>query len=67
MLHSGYKKSTNDVKFEWKDGMPLLYTRWGLNEPNNDAINMDPDRSCVYMDNSESSLIFKNYLILYRS
>ena len=30
-----------------------MFTRWGLNQPNLDDVNLEPSKSCVYIDKGD--------------
>ena len=47
---SGYKTSDGNVRWKWQDDFPVMFTRWGLNQPNLNDVNMEPSKSCVYID-----------------
>ena len=47
---SGYKTSDGNIRWKWQDDFPVMFTRWGLNQPNLNDVNMEPSKSCVYID-----------------
>ena len=52
---SGYKTSEGNVKWKWQDDFPVMFTRWGLNQPNLEDVNLEPSKSCVYIDKGDLS------------
>lgn len=50
---SGYKTSEGNVRWKWQDEFPVMFTRWGLNQPNLDDVNLEPSKSCVYIDKGD--------------
>ena len=52
---SGYKKAEGDIKWKWADDFPVMFTRWGINQPNFDDINIEPSKSCVYIDKGKKT------------
>ena len=50
---SGYKTSEGNVRWKWQDDFPVMFTRWGLNQPNLGDVNLEPSKSCVYIDKGD--------------
>lgn len=55
---SGYKlKDTKTVKWSWTDGYPIVFTKWANGEPATGSIQVEPGKSCVYIDEGRKNVI----------
>ena len=62
---SGYKlKDTKTVKWSWTDGYPIVFTKWANGEPATGSIQVEPGKSCVYIDEGKKR---KNVIIHFKS
>uniref|UniRef100_H2XKA0 C-type lectin domain-containing protein n=1 Tax=Ciona intestinalis TaxID=7719 RepID=H2XKA0_CIOIN len=46
-LNFQYNSSTGATSYQWSDGSPVVYTKWGTNEPQNPT----NGQGCAHMDN----------------
>ncbi|XP_078493515.1 uncharacterized protein LOC100176392 isoform X1 [Ciona intestinalis] len=46
-LNFQYNSSTGATSYQWTDGSPVVYTKWGTNEPQNPT----NGQGCAHMDN----------------
>ena len=49
-MYAYREKETKRVRFVNTDGLPVAYNNWAKGEPNSNSIAIEPDKSCVFMD-----------------